>query len=80
MAGEGEGSKATLVAWLRRRAEADFGAGVVGKHVWVCWCVDAQYHRAEVLSYQRDTGKHKVRGGAGGRGSRVLGRRARSPG
>ena len=38
MSGEGEGSKATLVAWLKRRAEADFGHGVVGRNVWVCWC------------------------------------------
>ena len=37
MSGEGEGSKATLVAWLKRRAEADFGHGVVGRNVWVCW-------------------------------------------
>ncbi len=38
VSGEGEGSKATLVAWLKRRAEADFGHGVVGRNVWVCWC------------------------------------------
>ena len=37
VSGEGEGSKATLVAWLKRRAEADFGHGVVGRNVWVCW-------------------------------------------
>ena len=60
VAGEGEGSKATLVAWLKRRAEADWGAGAVGKHVWVCWCADAEYYRAQVVSYNKDTGKHKV--------------------
>lgn len=61
VAGEGEGSKATLVAWLKRRAEADWGTRVVGKHVWVCWCADAEYYRAQVVSYNKDTGKHKVR-------------------
>lgn len=60
MAGEGEGSKATLVAWLKRRAEADFGAAVVGRHVWVCWCADAEYYMGEIISYSRENGKHKV--------------------
>ena len=76
MAGEGEGSKATLLAWLKRRAEADWGAGVVGKHVWVCWCADAEYYRAQVLSYNKDTGKHKVRQPAR---SRIKGVRAPKP-
>jgi hypothetical protein len=61
VAGEGEGSKATLVSWLKRRAEADFGAAVVGCHVWVCWCADAEYYMGEIISYSRDNGKHKVR-------------------
>lgn len=60
VAGEGEGSKATLVAWLKRRAEADFGAAVVGRHVWVCWCADAEYYMGEIISYSRENGKHKV--------------------
>jgi hypothetical protein len=61
VAGEGEGSKATLVSWLKRRAEADFGAAVVGCHVWVCWCADAEYYMGEIISYSRENGKHKVR-------------------
>ena len=61
MAGEGEGSKATLVSWLKRRAEADFGNSVVGCHVWVCWCADAEYYMGEIISYSRENGKHKVR-------------------
>jgi hypothetical protein len=60
VAGEGEGSKATLVSWLKRRAEADFGAAVVGCHVWVCWCADAEYYMGEIISYSRENGKHKV--------------------
>lgn len=60
MAGEGEGSKATLVAWLKRHAESDFGATVVGRHVWICWCADAENYWAQIVSYNRDTGKHKV--------------------
>ena len=62
MAGEGEGSKATLVAWLKRRAEAGYGAAVVGRTVWVCWCADAEYYLGEIISYSRENGKHKVRG------------------
>lgn len=58
--GEGEGSRATLLAWLKRRAEQDFGAGVVGKKVWVCWCADAEYYQGTVMSYNREGGKHTV--------------------
>lgn len=61
VAGEGEGSKATLVAWLKRRADADFGFDVVGKSVWVCWCADADYYKGTIISYIRESGKHKVR-------------------
>lgn len=61
VAGEGEGSKATLAAWLRRKADADFGQMVVGRAVWVCWCTTAQHYRAVVFSYSRENGKHKVR-------------------
>jgi len=61
VAGEGEGSKATLVAWLKRRAEADFAAAIVGRTVWVCWCADAEYYLGEIISYSRENGKHKVR-------------------
>lgn len=60
VAGEGEGSKATLVAWLKRHAESDFGATVVGRHVWICWCADAENYWAQIVSYNRDNGKHKV--------------------
>ncbi|KAK9808154.1 hypothetical protein WJX73_002646 [Symbiochloris irregularis] len=59
--GEGEGSKATLIAWLKRRAAHDFGSGVVGKTVWVCWCADAQYYRGTITHFNADTGKHQVR-------------------
>lgn len=60
MVGEGEGSKATLVAWLKRRAEADFGQRVVGRQVWLCWCADAEYYLGDIISYSRENGKHKV--------------------
>lgn len=58
--GEGEGSRATLLSWLKRRAEQEFGAGVVGKKVWVCWCADAEYYQGTVVSYNREGGKHTV--------------------
>ena len=58
--GEGEGSKATLIAWLKRRAVQDFGQSVVGKTVWVCWCADAQYYRGTITHFNSDTGKHQV--------------------
>ena len=31
----GVGSNATLIAWIKRRAAAEYGAAVVGKTVWV---------------------------------------------
>ena len=58
--GEGEGSKATLIAWLKRRAAQDFGHGVVGKPVWICWCADAQFYRGTITYFNPDTGKHQV--------------------
>lgn len=58
--GEGEGSRATLLSWLKRRGERDFGDAVVGKRVWVCWCADAEYYQGTIISYSRDTGKHSV--------------------
>lgn len=57
------GAQATLVAWLKRQAEAHFGERVVGQQVWVCWVSDGQYYRATILSYSRNNGKHKVRKG-----------------
>lgn len=60
VAGEGEGSKATLVSWLKRTADRDFGQAVVGKRVWVCWCSDADYYPASIVSYNKENGKHKV--------------------
>lgn len=48
------------MAWLKRRAEEEFGQRVVGRPVWVCWCADAEYYQAVIVSYSRDNGKHKV--------------------
>jgi len=58
--GEGEGSRATLLSWLKRKAEQDFGAQVVGKQIWVCWCADAEYYQGTIVSYNREGGKHTV--------------------
>lgn len=58
--GEGEGSKATLIAWLKRRAAQQYGQKVVGQHVWVCWCADATYYKGLITHYSPETGKHKV--------------------
>ena len=59
--GEGEGSKATLIAWLKRRAAQQYGQRVVGQHVWVCWCADATFYKGLITHYSPETGKHKVR-------------------
>lgn len=59
--GEGEGSKATLIAWLKRKAAHEFGEAAVGRQVWVCWCADAQFYRGTITHYNPDTGKHQVR-------------------
>ncbi|KAL3143339.1 hypothetical protein ABBQ38_002174 [Trebouxia sp. C0009 RCD-2024] len=58
--GEGEGSKATLLAWLKRQAEA-MSPDIVGSHVWVCWCNEADFYHGTILSFNRESGKHKVR-------------------
>ncbi|KAG7671481.1 hypothetical protein Ndes2526B_g09356 [Nannochloris sp. 'desiccata'] len=58
--GEGEGSRATLLSWLKRKAEQDFGAEVIGKKIWVCWCADAEYYQGTIVSYNREGGKHTV--------------------
>ena len=60
MTGEGEGSKATLIAWLKRRAAQQYGQRVVGQQVWVCWCADATFYKGLITHYSPDTGKHKV--------------------
>lgn len=57
--GEGEGSKATLLAWLKRQAEA-MSPDIVGSHVWVCWCNEADFYHGTILSFNRESGKHKV--------------------
>ena len=58
--GEGEGSRATLLSWLKRQSESQFGGGVVGQKVWVCWCADAEYYQGTIVSYNKDGGKHTV--------------------
>ncbi|KAK9816600.1 hypothetical protein WJX72_002598 [[Myrmecia] bisecta] len=59
--GEGEGSRATLVSWLKRRTLAMYGEGVVGKSVWVCWSADVETYLGTIISFSEDNGKHKVR-------------------
>jgi hypothetical protein len=59
--GEGEGSRATLISWIKRTAEREFGTAVVGKQVWVCWCADAEYYQGTIQAYNPDSGKHTVR-------------------
>ncbi|KAK9814147.1 hypothetical protein WJX72_001276 [[Myrmecia] bisecta] len=59
--GEGEGSRATLVSWLKRRTLAMYGEGVVGKSVWVCWSADVETYQGTIISFSKDNGKHKVR-------------------
>lgn len=57
--GEGEGSKATLLAWLKRRADA-MSPDIVGSLVWVCWCNEAESYQGTIVSFNRESGKHKV--------------------
>ena len=57
--GEGEGSKATLLAWLKRQADA-MAPDVVGSSVWVCWCNEAEFYHGTVVSFNKESGKHKV--------------------
>lgn len=58
--GEGEGSRATLVSWLRRRAQSQHGRSIVGQDVWILWVNEATYYQGHIESYSPDTGKHKV--------------------
>ncbi|KAL0039756.1 hypothetical protein WJX77_006974 [Trebouxia sp. C0004] len=58
--GEGEGSKATLLAWLKRQADA-MAPDIVGSSVWVCWCNEAEFYHGTVVSFNKESGKHKVR-------------------
>lgn len=53
-------TQATLVSWLKRQAEVQYGDRVVGQQAWVCWASDGQYYRATILSYSKHNGKHKV--------------------
>ena len=57
--GEGEGSKATLLAWLKRQADA-MSPDIVGSSVWICWCNEGEYRQGTVVSVNRESGKHKV--------------------
>ena len=57
--GEGEGSKATLLAWLKRQAEA-MSPDIIGRAVWVCWCNEADFYHCTILSFNKESGKHKV--------------------
>ncbi len=57
--GEGEGSKATLLAWLKRQADA-MAPDIVGSSVWVCWCNEAEFYHGTVVSFNKESGKHKV--------------------
>ena len=57
--GEGEGSKATLLAWLKRQAEA-MSPVIIGSAVWVCWCNEADFYPGTILSFNKESGKHKV--------------------
>lgn len=57
--GEGEGSKATLLAWLKRQADS-MSPDLVGSSVWVCWCNEAEYYLGQIMSFNKENGKHKV--------------------
>ena len=57
--GEGEGSKATLLAWLKRQADG-MSPDIVGSSVWVCWCNEADFYQGTVVSFNKESGKHKV--------------------
>ena len=60
VSGEGEGSKATLISWLKRQAAQRFGQHVVGQHAWVCWPTEAAFYKGLILTFSPETGKHKV--------------------
>ena len=57
--GEGEGSKATLLAWLKRQADA-MSQDLIGSPVWVCWCNEAEFYQGTIVSFNKESGKHKV--------------------
>ena len=57
--GEGEGSKATLLAWLKRQAE-NMSPDIIGSSVWVCWCNEPEFYLGQILSFNKENGKHKV--------------------
>ena len=40
--GSADGSRATLITWLRRQAARWYGDQVVGKTCWVRWCSDGE--------------------------------------
>ena len=61
--GEGEGSKATLLAWLKRQAE-NMSPDIIGSSVWVCWCNEPDFYLGQILSFNKENGKHKVAGPA----------------
>ena len=58
--GQGEGSRSTMLGWLKRMSAKMYGASVVGKRVWVCWCADAKYYQGTIVGYNPSTGKHLV--------------------
>lgn len=49
-----------MIAWLKRKAEANFGERVVNSHVWICFCSDGQYRGATISGYSKQSGKHMV--------------------
>lgn len=58
--GQGEGSRSTMLGWLKRMSAKMYGSSVVGKLVWVCWCADAKYYQGTIVGYNPSTGKHLV--------------------
>lgn len=58
--GQGEGSRSTMLGWLKRMSAKIYGASVVGKRIWVCWCADAKYYQGTIVGYNPSTGKHMV--------------------
>lgn len=49
-----------MLGWLKRMSAKMYGASVVGKRVWVCWCADAKYYQGTIVGYNPSTGKHMV--------------------
>lgn len=56
-----DGTKSTLIAWLKRLAEEMYGDRIIGHAVWVCWPADAEWYQGTIIAYSRETGKHTVR-------------------